>query len=225
MKTNILELLNKVWRSNYEHALYFEEQNKENLADTFFDNAKLLEKTIEELKEQTNIKSKYIVYPTYYYDNSKMEKLEYSFLFDDRKSAEEFLSLCKEKYTTLTDVDYFLDGWFWGMKEILTDNSTERLNKLAKNERMIKEEVELERELDLIEEIYDFFLIDFDRGGDYNQDFIEYVKKDIDAGYWDDYIKREIWQKYDILEIIRYIYYKNDGKMIKKEELEKYKKK
>ena len=224
MKTNILELLNKVWRSNYEHALYFEEQNKEDLADTFFDNAKLLEKITEELKKQSEVKTKYIVYPTYYYDNSKMEKLEYSFLFDDRKSAEEFLSLCKEKYTTLTDVDYFLDGWFWGMKEILTDNSTERLNKLAKEERMIKEEVELERELDLIEEIFDFFLIDFDRGGDYDQDFIEYVKKDIDAGYWDDYIKREIWQKYDILEIIRYIYYENDGKMIKKEELEKYRK-
>ena len=75
METNILELLNKVWRSNYEHALYFEEQNKENLADTFFDNAKLLEKITEELKKQTEIKTKYIVYPTYYYDNSKMEKL------------------------------------------------------------------------------------------------------------------------------------------------------
>ena len=222
MKTNILELLNKVWRSNYEHALYFEEQNKENLADTFFDNAKLLEKTIEELKEQTNIKSKYIVYPTYYYDNSKMEKLEYSFIFDDRKSAEEFLSLCKEKYTTLTDIDYFLDGWFWGMKEILTDNSTERLNELAKKERMIKEEVELERELREIEDVFDTLLIDYDRGGDYDQDFIEYVKKDIDAGYWDNYTKQEIWQKYDVLEIIKYIYYKNDGKMIKKEELEKY---
>ena len=180
MKTNILELLNKVWRSNYEHALYFEEQNKENLADTFFDNAKLLEKIMEELKKQTEIKTKYIVYPTYYYDNSKMEKLEYSFIFDDRKSAEEFLSLCKEKYTTLTDVDYFLDGWFWGMKEILTDNSTERLNELVKKERMIKEEIELEREMNLIEDIFDFFLIDYDRCGDYDQNFIEYIKKDID---------------------------------------------
>ena len=225
MKTNILELLNKVWQSNYEHALYFEEQNKENLADTFFDNAKLLEKIIEELKKQSEIKTKYIVYPTYYYDNSKMEKLEYSFIFDDRKSAEEFLSLCKEKYTTLTDIDYFLDGWFWGMKEILTDNSTERLNKLAKEERMIKEEVELERELREIEDVFDTLLIDYDRGGDYDQDFIEYVKKDIDAGYWDNYTKQEIWQKYDVLEIIKYIYYENDGKMIRKEELEKYKRK
>ena len=41
-----------------------------------------LKKQLEELKEQTNIKSKYIVYPTYYYDNSKMEKLEYSFIFN-----------------------------------------------------------------------------------------------------------------------------------------------
>ena len=177
MKTNILELLNKVWRSNYEHALYFEEQNKENLADTFFDNAKLLEKTIEELKKQTEIKTKYIVYPTYYYDNSKMEKLEYSFLFDDRKSAEEFLSLCKEKYTTLTDIDYFLDGWFWGMKEILTDNSTERLNELAKKERMIKEEVELERELREIEDVFETLLIDYDRGASYDEDFLEYIQK------------------------------------------------
>lgn len=225
MKTNILELLNKVWQSNYEYALYFEEQNKGNLADAFFDNAKLLEKTMEELKKQSEIKTKYIVYPTYYYDNSKMEKLEYSFIFDDRKSAEEFLSLCKEKYTTLTDVDYFLDGWFWGMKEILTDNSTERLNQLVKKERMIKEEIELEREMNLIEDIFDFFLIDYDRGGDYDQNFIEYIKKDIEAGYWDNYTKLEIWQKYDVLEIIKYIYYKNDGKMIMKEELEKYKRK
>ena len=151
-----------------------------------------------------------------------MEKLEYSFLFDDRKSAEEFLSLCKEKYTTLTDTDYFLDGWFWGMKEILTDNSTERLNQLAKEERMIKEEVELERELREIEDVFDTLLIDYDRGGDYDQDFIEYVKKDIDAGYY--HFRKELWQKYDVLEIIKYIYYENDGKMIKKEELEKYRK-
>ena len=184
-----------------------------------------LDKIIEELKKQSEIKTKYIVYPTYYYDNSKMEKLEYSFIFDDRKSAEEFLSLCKEKYTTLTDIDYFLDGWFWGMKEILTDNSTERLNKLAKEERMIKEEIELERELREIEDVFDTLLIDYDRGGDYDQDFIEYVKKDIDAGYWDNYTKQEIWQKYDVLEIIKYIYYENDGKMIRKEELEKYKRK
>ena len=152
-----------------------------------------------------------------------MEKLEYSFLFDDRKSAEEFLSLCKEKYTTLTDIDYFLDGWFWGMKEILTDNSTERLNKLAKEERMIKEEIELERELREIEDVFDTLLIDYDRGASYDEDFLEYIQKDIDTGYY--HFRKELWQKYDVLEIIKYIYYENDGKMIRKEELEKYRRK
>ena len=223
MKTNILELLNKVWQSNYEHALYFEEQNKENLADTFFDNAKLLEKITEELKKQSEIKTKYIVYPTYYYDNSKMEKLEYSFIFDDRKSAEEFLSLCKEKYTTLTDVDYFLDGWFWKIEEIITDNSIERLNELVKKEGMIKEEVELKRDLREIEDTFDTLLIDYDRGASYDEDFLEYIQKDIDTGYY--HFRKELWQKYDVLEIIKYIYYENDGKMIRKEELEKYRRK
>ena len=223
METNILELLNKVWQSNYEYALYFEEQNKENLADAFFDNAKLLEKTMEELKKQSEIKTKYIVYPTYYYDNSKIEKLEYSFLFNDRKSAEEFLSLCKEKYTTLTDVDYFLDGWFWKIEEIITDNSGERLKELGKKERMIKEEVELKRDLREIEDTFDTLLIDYDRGASYDEDFLEYIQKDIDAGYY--HFRKELWQKYDVLEIIKYIYYENDGKMIRKEELEKYRRK
>ena len=87
---------------------------------------------------------------------------------------------------------------------------------------MDKTKVNLEREWAELEEFFDFLVLDFDRGGDYEQDFLKYVKKDIDAGMWSEYMEREVCKKYDVLKIFEYIINENDGYMIEKEELEKY---
>jgi hypothetical protein len=213
----ILSKLHDIYVFLYSYSLYFEESKDMPKADSFFEKGKITEEVIEEL-ENKNTETKYLVYPVWYLYDESYPEYNNSFLFNTEKEAKEFLNYANENYNTTEITE---NGYEWKMLEIKADNSKERLHKMAKDKRMIKEDVILRDEYDDIVFFFDTQFADYEYDYDYEGSFLDYIKEELKKGYYIEDANTEYYKKYDLLRIAEDVE-KNEGKMIEIENLKKY---